>query len=355
MKTAYPNGDRIYWGDVIRKTRCTSGIVSKSSTGHSDTTLYYPESPAYPKTMQQFLLENDSAYRRWRTRKLQGYPTRTEQLIVTVQKPHQLTSAEKASLLQVCEKTNLVIYRTEHDHAWGKNMVAAIARQLGLSRMDANFCADRDRISSIQVMNEGPGSTYIPYTNQPLNWHTDGYYNQDAQRIRAFLMHCVRPASTGGENTYLDPEILYILLRDQNPEHIKALMDSEAMTIPPNPENKERQHMAKSGPVYMPDEPTQALYMRYTARTRNVAWKDSFAMHQARHSLLEILNDSEYRFRYRLQSGEGVVCNNVLHNRTMFTDRPGSRRLLYRARFYERVPGSSPVSDTSPVCNAVAQ
>ncbi|MXY14391.1 MAG: hypothetical protein F4Y53_01680 [Proteobacteria bacterium] len=137
--------------------------------------------------MQQFLLENTSAYRQWRARKLRNYPARTEQLIVDIQNPCQLTREEKDSLLQMCEKTNLAIYRTRRNDVQDKNIVTALARQLGLIHMDANFCADRDRISSIQALPEGPGSSYIPYTNKPLNWHTDGYYNQDTQRIRAFL------------------------------------------------------------------------------------------------------------------------------------------------------------------------
>ena len=305
--------------------------------------------------MQQFSLENDSAYLQWRIRKLQAYPTCVEQLAVTIQKPNLLTCEEKESLLQTCEKANLVFYRTEHDPEQGKDVVAAMAKQLGLTHMDASFCADKDRISSIQAMEKGLGSTYIPYTHKALNWHTDGYYNRDSQRIRAFLMHCVCPAKAGGENTYLDPEILYIQLRDQNPDHVEALMDPQAMTIPPNPENKEREYSAKTGPVLMIDEPTKSLYMRYTARTRNIMWKDSFHLRKARLTLQEILNDSEYRFRHLLQSGEGILCNNVLHNRTMFTDHPASRRLLYRARFYERIDKPGTTNDVLPAIDAVAE
>jgi len=39
-----------------------------------------------------------------------------------------------------------------------------------------------------------------------------------------------------------------------------------------------------------------------------------------------------------LRSGEGLICNNILHNRTGFevsADGPG--RLLYRLRFHDRV------------------
>jgi hypothetical protein len=39
----------------------------------------------------------------------------------------------------------------------------------------------------------------------------------------------------------------------------------------------------------------------------------------------------------RLEPGMGLVCNNVLHDRSGFTETPARRRLLYRARYHERV------------------
>jgi hypothetical protein len=33
----------------------------------------------------------------------------------------------------------------------------------------------------------------------------------------------------------------------------------------------------------------------------------------------------------------GVICNNVLHARSAFRDDPARPRLLYRARYYDRV------------------
>jgi hypothetical protein len=40
-----------------------------------------------------------------------------------------------------------------------------------------------------------------------------------------------------------------------------------------------------------------------------------------------------------LQAGEGLLCNNVLHNRTAFkdSDDPTQTRLLYRGRYFDRV------------------
>jgi len=44
--------------------------------------------------------------------------------------------------------------------------------------------------------------------------------------------------------------------------------------------------------------------------------------------------------RYRLQAGEGLISNNALHNRTAFEDGAAHKRLLYRARFFDRIESS---------------
>jgi hypothetical protein len=41
--------------------------------------------------------------------------------------------------------------------------------------------------------------------------------------------------------------------------------------------------------------------------------------------------------RGRLEPGMGLVCNNVLHDRGGFAESSLQRRLLYRARYYERI------------------
>ncbi|MDH3512590.1 MAG: taurine catabolism dioxygenase TauD, partial [Gammaproteobacteria bacterium] len=41
--------------------------------------------------------------------------------------------------------------------------------------------------------------------------------------------------------------------------------------------------------------------------------------------------------RFFLQPGQGLISNNVLHNRTAFEDGPSRKRLLYRARFFDRI------------------
>ena len=81
--------------------------------------------------------------------------------------------------------------------------------------------------------------------------------------------------------------------------------------------------------------------MRYSARKRNIRWRDDDVTRAARDFLSELLNAEDGPvFRYRLQPGEGLISNNVLHNRTAFSDGAGQQRLLYRARFIDRIKAS---------------
>ena len=152
-----------------------------------------------------------------------------------------------------------------------KDIPRRLGARLGLARLHANPLADEDGISSLEAAPEKAGRGYIPYSNQRLLWHTDGYYNAPEQRIRAFILHCVRPAAAGGENRLLDPEIAYILLRDADPQYVKALSAPDAMTIPANAADGAELRPAQTGPVFSAD--AGALHMRYTARTRSIEWR----------------------------------------------------------------------------------
>ena len=296
--------------------------------------------------MQHYLLKETDSYEQWRAQKLYNYPEDVQQLIIELNNPIKLADNELSGLKSTCSKANMAIYRCTNIDQNDREIALSIAEQLGLQQLDANLCADEDRISVItdisQEMDHEIGkkkSHYIPYTNKSLNWHTDGYYNSSEQRIHAFLMHCVRPAKSGGDNCYLDPEIAYILLRDENPDYIAALMHDDVMMIPANEINGKQIRPAQTGPVFFIDDDSQAICMRYTARQRNIVWKQDKIVQHALAFIGEILQGNSYMFRYSLNAGEGVICNNVLHNRTAFEDYKdeNKKRMLYRGRFYNRV------------------
>jgi alpha-ketoglutarate-dependent taurine dioxygenase len=281
-------------------------------------------------------LDRPQAYLRWRDEKLARYPKRVEDLIVEVRDPRALRDSEAAQIRRVCAAANVVVYASPLAGVADKDIPRRLGERLGLARLQANPLADEDGITSLEVAAEKSGRGYIPYSNRRLLWHTDGYYNPPASRIRAFLLHSVRPAAAGGENRVLDPEIAYILLRDADPRFVAALSAPDAMTVPANEEDPAAQRGAQSGPVFSFED--GALHMRYTARTRSIVWRADAATQAAAQRLRDILDsDSPYVFKLRLASGQGLVCNNVLHDRSAFTDAPGPGRLVYRARYCDRV------------------
>ncbi|MBI3571593.1 MAG: TauD/TfdA family dioxygenase [Gammaproteobacteria bacterium] len=290
-----------------------------------------------------FYLENEAAYQRWRAAKLERYPATAEDLLVPVDNPLLLTDAEAEAMLNVCRKTNLVIYASRARRE-DKEIPRAVGARFGLRRLDSNILADDDGITSLQVVPGKSQRGYIPYSNKRLLWHTDGYYNASEARIRAFVLHCVSPAAEGGENALLDHEIAYILMRDANPDYIRTLMAPDAMTIPANTEAGMETRPAVTGPVFSIDPVGGNLHMRYTARTRSIEWKQDAATREAVQFLEKLLaGESPYMFRHTMTAGQGLVCNNVLHNRTAFMDDRdrGIARLIYRARYYDRIRGTN--------------
>jgi hypothetical protein len=285
-----------------------------------------------------FDLDNTTAYAAWREAKLAAHPRRLEDLQVEVADPRRLTSAEREALLARCGVANMALYASATGSDPDKDIPRLLGRQIGLVNLDANRLADDDGISPLAVAPAGTRTEFIPYTDRGIKWHTDGYYNTLDRQVRGLLLHCVQSAESGGENRLMDHEIAYILLRDENPDYIRALMAPDAMTIPPRLEDGEVARAAQPGPVFSV-YPDGQLHMRYTARTVSIEWHDDPATKGAVAALERLLADdaSPWVFRGRLEPGMGLVCNNVLHDRAAFADSEAHKRLLYRARYFDRV------------------
>jgi hypothetical protein len=301
--------------------------------------------PAPAALASPFDLDDDATYRRWRDWKLDHAPASAEALVVDVADPRRLSNAERGALLQRIAQCNTALYRSTVVSE-DKELPRALGAQLGLRRLDANWLADDDGISQIRVSaaSDGRGG-FIPYTDRPIRWHTDGYYHPAERRIRGMVLHCVRPARGGGINGLIDHELAYIALRDASPEHVHALMQPDAMTIPARADDDGVARAAQSGPVFSVDRADGQLYMRYTARTRSIEWKADAATRAAVACLESVLGgDMPGLLHAQLQAGMGLVGHNVLHDRSAFEDDPARPRLLYRARFLDRVAPAAPAS-----------
>jgi Taurine catabolism dioxygenase TauD, TfdA family len=280
------------------------------------------------------------AYAAWREAKLAAAPTRLEDLLVEVGDPRHLTPAERGRLLELNRRFNLAVYAGRTGRDPDKQIPLRLGAQLGLTRLDDHWLTDDDGISPISTRGaevRGERRDFIPYTDRPIRWHTDGYASPPERTVRGLLLHCVESALVGGENQLLDHELAYLLLRDQDPAHIAALSAPDALCIPARTDEQGVARAAQPGPVFSVDG-RGFLHLRYTARTVSVAWKDDAPTRAARQALERLLSTATpWTLRGRLEPGMGLVCNNVLHDRSGFTDSAGRRRLLYRARSFDRV------------------
>lgn len=285
-----------------------------------------------------FDLSNASAYAAWREAKLAAHPHALSDLLVEIADPRRLTFAEREALLVRCATANMALYASATGSDPDKDIPRQLGRQLGLVNLDANTLADDDGISPLAVAPAGTRTEFIPYTDRGIKWHTDGYYNTLDRQVHGLILHCVQSAESGGENRLMDHEIAYLLLRDENPDFIRALMAPDCMTIPPRLEDGAVARAAQPGPVFSVHADGH-LHMRYTARTVSIEWRADEATRDAVAALERILADatSPYVFRGRLEPGMGLVCNNVLHDRAAFRDTETRKRLLYRARYFDRI------------------
>jgi hypothetical protein len=283
-----------------------------------------------------FDLSADEAYRRWREQKLAAAPTRLGEIVVEINDPRRLKPAEHNAILDRCRRANMAVYVGKTGDDPDKGIPTALGAAFGLHRLDHNRGADDDAITSLTVQTDAGHRDYIPYSNRPIAWHTDGYYNSADRQIRGLLLHCVHPAEQGGANDLLDHEIAYILVRDHSPDYIRALMHPECMTIPASFVDGEQVRPERSGPVFSVRADGR-LHMRFTNRGRNIHWRDDPLSVEAVAYLKDVLHrGTPWHMRGRLEAGWGLISNNVLHTRTGFED-GNIPRLLYRARYYDRI------------------
>ena len=251
--------------------------------------------------------------------------------------PRRLRKAEREAIVDRCVRFNLALYRFARDRS-DPDALSAFASAMGLERRDATLGADRRGIASVRVAPDPRGPELIPFTSRALNWHTDGYYNAPGRTVRAVVMHCAAPAASGGETALLDPDLVCAAMHERDPALVEALAHDRAMTIPEHRADGKLVRPARTGPVFRFLDDPPRLHMRYTARTRSIRWRPDAATSRAV-AMLEtaIASLSACCVRARFEEGEGVICNNVLHRRTAFTDDDHSRRLMLRIRSFDRV------------------
>ena len=281
-----------------------------------------------------FILENETEYKNWRQTKLELYPLNINKFSI----PLDINNFQKKDLDLIkfnMNKYNFALYNFKSELT--NNELENFCTMLNLNNSISNLFSDSKNISDIKDhkdTNNNQIGEYIPYTNKPLNWHTDGYYYPLNNSVKSFLLHCVNPAHRGGENLLLDHEILYILIRDHNPSYIKILMENNIMGIPRNKNNTESTNI--NGPVFFIDD-EYSLNMRFTSRQQNIVWKKSDIIDKIKKFIFNFVeSDTKYITKILLKKNQGYIANNILHKREKFFDNK-NKRLLKRIRFSKKL------------------
>jgi alpha-ketoglutarate-dependent taurine dioxygenase len=217
------------------------------------------------------------------------------------------------------------------------NAVLQLCQKLGLRTLDDTLVGARGALTVIgKPSTASAAGAYRPYSASALGWHTDGYANAADASVRAFALHCVRPATTGGANQFVDPRRVLARLVEANPSAVKTLMRDDALTIPANVRGGAVLRAQRSVPVFAADADGY-LITRYTARRKHVRWHPDVSA--ARGAMMDaIAREAEDVQAIVLAPGEGVICANVLHNRSEFVDHAGlDARAYLRGRFFERL------------------
>jgi alpha-ketoglutarate-dependent taurine dioxygenase len=298
-------------------------------------------------SMQPFDISAQADFNKWADYKLSLYNNdHLKEALepVAISADGCLTDEQRQAIHQKVDCYNFVLYRVSGDGEFDSGDLNRLGQSLGLRQLDANLCAEEDLISVITDTSSNPAgqnakTRYIPYSNKALNWHTDGYYNPLNQRVMAFILHCKNQAESGGENILVDPDMIYLSLRRQNPDYITALSRSDVMRIPENRQDGVCIREETVSSVFQPSADFTRLAMRYSQRKRNINWSDDSLTQSALSELNRLLDtESNWRIKVRLRPGEGIISNNVLHCRQKFADGAGAKRLFLRARYYNAIP-----------------
>ncbi len=284
-----------------------------------------------------FSLEGDESYRGWRQAKLARLERAIDCAPTPIADPTALTKAERDGILAQIADANMALYcwtaTPPSDDALDQWLLAMTV-SFGLEAVEDHRSANGNGVVRIEVAEGGGRRGYIPYTDKPISWHTDGYYNYHGPSacVRAMALHCARAADEGGVNRLLDHELAYLRLRDEDAASLRLLAHPRAMTIPEATDEAGRFRAENVGPVFFVDG-SGALAMRYTARKKFVEWRDEPTA-KAAEKLFALIEAEPLARREKLTAGQGVLCNNVLHDRTGFADNAGASRLLCRIRFH---------------------
>lgn len=284
------------------------------------------------KYPDRFNLDVEEDFKRWRDEKLAAYPKSVGELVVELGDMTAMTEGEKGKIGELVERANMCVY-TSGSADLTMDSLLALGQQLGVTDTDKS----RRHANSDELTDSGILGKAIPFTTRHVRWHTDATYYGSDKTIQALFLLCRQPALEGGNNKVLDHEVLYIQLREKAPEALRVLTGKNCFNYR-NPKTGAIDETL-GGKVFWTNVDGNLCH-RFSFRKTDMAWSEDGDVSAARALLeAEILAESEHVIEGRLESGLGLISNNVLHTREKLVDSDiePQKRLLFRTRFYDRV------------------
>ena len=284
------------------------------------------------KFPDRFNLDAEEDYKKWRDEKLAAYPRSVGELVVELGDMTSITESEKDKIKELVELANMCVY-TAGSADLSMDSLLSLGKQLGVVDTDKS----RRHSNADELTNSGILNHAIPFTTRHVRWHTDATYYGSDKTIQALFLLCKRPAVEGGSNKVLDNEVMYIQLREKDPDALRVLMNANCFKYRNPKTGKIDEHLG--GKVFWTNSDGNLCH-RFSFRKTDMAWSEDSDVKAARATLeAMMLADSEHVIEGRLETGLGLISNNVLHTREKLVDSEdvAQKRLLFRARFYDRV------------------
>ncbi len=246
------------------------------------------------------------------------------------------TSGDSASLTQLCTRvaqSGFAFYEWQDQATDVAGALNQLLQSLHLRGGDTGVIRDSHGLSLLQDLSGTAKGRFPPYQSKHMNWHTDGYYNDESETVRCFTLHCVEPAAKGGAIVLMDDAFLIYALIQEDPELVALLSHPQAMTLPHNTDKEGHDRPDRTLPMIMANA-DNTISMRFTTRSQNISWRNNETYAAAQRAAQLILEHPDRHTRVRLEKGQGVITRNILHAREQFLDTPENpKRQMLRGRF----------------------
>lgn len=255
-------------------------------------------------------------------------------------------ATDEKALINLCQQVEdygFGIYQWTTPSSDTNTDLLRLHNRLSLYSTDKNVLKGSNGLSTLRDLTGTAKGRFIPYTAKSMGWHSDGYYNDKANSLRSFTLHCVEPAAQGGALSLIDDRLVLIAMYDTDPQLVALLTNQQAMTLPGNKDNLGHNRPDQHSPVFF-NRPDNTPGTHFTTRTTNITWRNKHTQSAAEQMSQLIEQHKDWQYTIRLEAGQGIITRNILHRREAFTDNPERPpRQMIRGR-YLQAPQPAPVT-----------